>query len=765
MKLTFKMKVKTPIIIENFGKEIIIYSRDKNGNLIKKIDDRFYPYFYVEDKKGNYVSIDGKKLRRVFVNLPEKVKKVRKKYEKQGKEVYEADIKYSIRYTIDKFPTPWEKTPIRICYFDIEVQDSLDYINVPKPIVSITAYDNFDKKYYIFALGNSEKVYKIKDGYILEFDSEERMLEKFLSFISKKDPDLLLAWNIEYDINYLVNRMEKLGINYNRLSRLDKVVKIQNRIVKVYGRALVDLMFLYTKLKYQRERFESLEKVANEEDLGIKKLQRKEISKMSFWEIVAYNKRDVEIMVKLDKKLSIIDFWDELRRFVGLAWNDFVMFDYKISNKRLVDVYLLRLAKRKGIVLPTAKQHKRKPYEGALVLQPPIGIFKNVIVLDVKSMYPNIIRTYNLSPETLDSNGEILTPLGYKFKKEPIGLIPEACSELFELRKQYKKKMKEYLEQGNEEKVKEYDNKQTAVKIILNSLYGVMAYKNFRLFKQEIAETVTAFGRELLRHIINVVEFNGYKVLYSDTDSVFVKLPDDWPKEKCLEEAQRLIEIINNSFNEFARKWNVNKHYHEIELKFIFDRIAFFGVKKRYAGYYINEESVWKEGFEIKGLQIVRSDSAEITKEVLNKVLEKILVKGKSPENAIEYINQIMEEIKNEKIPIEKLVFKVSFDPNKKYKNKNIPFLRGLKLAKQLGLIDTLPSGKIVWIYIKHPLNDTIAVPEDKIDLIKDFVIDYPKCKDRWFGNIIDLLNKLKNSNTSNNLNKIIQKVEIKQKF
>ena len=734
-----------PIIVEYINNSIIVFTRKPSYELVKQVDTKFRPYFYVENPRGIYRTFDGKKATKIVVKKPSKFKELLTKFKEKGFETYEADISFTIRYSIDNYPAPWKKIPLRICYFDIEVEDCLDYINTPKPIVSITAYDNFDKKYYTFVLGKENKIYSIKDGYVLVFDKEESLLNKFLSFINKKDPDLLVAWNVEYDINYLINRMEKLGIDYNRLSRLNNVVKKDGKIIKVCGRAVIDLLKLYRKLKAKTLESYSLENVAIEEGLDIKKLPRMEMSKMDLWSLVAYNKRDVEIIVNLDKKLGIIDFWDELRRFIGLPWNDFVNFDFEISNKKIVDIYLLRLAKEKGIVLPTIKQHKRKPYQGALVLEPPVGVFKNVVVVDVKSMYPNIIRSYNLSPETLDPKGKIITPLGYRFRKDITGLIPEACSRLFSLRKQFKEEMKKYLKEGNEEKYKEFDNKQTAVKIILNSLYGVTAYKNFRLFKQEVAETVTAFGRELLKHIIRTIENQGYKVLYADTDSAFIKFPDDWTKEKCLEEANKLIDIINKSFNEFAKKWGIDKHYHEIELKFIFDRIAFFGVKKRYAGYYVNEEGEWKNGFEIKGLQIVRSDSAEITKEVLNNVLRMLLIENKTPKDALKYIQKVKEDIRHGKIPIEKLVFKQTFDANKKYKQKNTPVLRGLNLAKDLGIIDNYPTGKVVWIYVKYLSGDVLAVPEDKIDVLNNYSIDYLRCEFRWFGNIERLLTKLIN--------------------
>ena len=738
----------SPILIFNRGRILDIYSRDKSGNLIKVTEKNFYPYIYVEDEGGNIQTIDGKKVRRfVEFESPSNIPKWRSKYENEGKSVYEGDIIYVTRYAIDKYPAlpegePWGFVPFRYVFIDIEVKDSLDIDNTPEPIVCLTLYDNFTDYYYTFTLYDNISSFVGEDWAIYTFTNERKMLKYVIELIRKLDPDLILAWNIEYDINYFVNRSKKMGLDPNRLARGGGISQINGKVRKLYGRAIVDYKSLFERL-YSLKSY-ALENVAEELGLTLRKLKRKRISDMTAEEVVVYNKRDVEMLTLMEREIKVLKFWDEVRRIIGVPWNYLFDLEIGVSTKRIIDTYLLRLSRKNKVVLPTSStpfgNTEVKHYKGAYVLEPPAGVFENVVVMDVKSMYPNIIRTYNISYETLDPSGEIKSPLGHKFKKSPRGILPQFADQLFEVRQKYKKLMKEA---SSEREKLEYDLKQRAVKIILNAGYGVFGYEKFRLYKREVAESITAYGRELLQHIINVCVRSGYKVLYGDTDSVFVKFPDDMTPSAVLSEAEDLLNEINDSFNGFASKWGADKHFHEIELKMLFKRIAFFGVKKRYSGYYIWNEGEWTEGIEKKGIEAVRGDTANITKYALDRAFELILVDGKSVKEAVSFISDLKEKVIRGEVPLEDLVFKVSYDPNKEYKNTNIPHLRGFEFAKKLGMVEGDPGEKLAWLYIKGYECDTIAVPESKLELLSDFMIDYNKNFERYFGNIERLLKML----------------------
>lgn len=762
-----------PINIEYINNKIVYTTYDENKNKQIIEDKDFKPYFYVECNNGEFTSIFGEKAKKVEIKYYYKyIKDLREKY--KDKKTFEIDVEPALRYVLDKFNAPFSDSIFRYWMIDIEVNNSLDYINTPKEIISITIYDNFENTFYQFGLTSVKQgLYDKKmNRYILLFNDEKELLNRFLQLYKNKSPDVLIGWNIQYDINYLVNRMKKLGINYKELSQFGIVSFNKNNTVrKIYGLTLMDLMKLYRKLKSKSLESTSLENVAFSENLTIRKLPKPDFNKYNnineILKILEYNLNDVLIMIELDKKLNIINFFEMLRRIIGLAWNQFIdQNSYDVYNFKIVDTYVLRKAHEKGYILPSNNDktnNENESYEGALVLEPPVGILKNVIVLDVNSMYPNIIRTYNISPETLinsdknDNENVILSPLNYKFVKNKYGLITEIISELFELRKQYKELKKQYNPTSKE--YIEYDLKQLSIKIILNSFYGSLGYYKFRLYKKECAESITAFGRELLKFIISKLESRGYKVVYGDTDSVFVKLDDNLSIDEIINKSKEIEEYINKSFDEFAKKWNVDKHYHKIELKFIFKNILFSGAKKRYIGYYVYNEDGKNEGIEIKGFQLVRSDASDLQKEILNTILNMLLKENKSIDDALKYITIMKNKVLNNEIDVKKLFFKSSFSKEKEYKSI-VPHLVALHYAKKLNLIDEVVSGKVFWIYIYS--NDSINVNgklkhveelgiyDTQIDKLIEFMkthkikIDYKKVIERTFSNIEELLMKLK---------------------
>ena len=734
-----------PILVFNKGRYLFLYYR-QNGKLVKKVEREFYPYFYVEKENGSYNTIDGKKAKKVVVDHPKLVPEERKKYEENGKRVYEADIVYTWRYTIDNFGAladagkVWDNVPIRYCFIDLEAKDSLNYKNTPQPIVCFTLYDNYTRTYYTAALGEQPE-YKVKGNWkVAIFDSEEKLIDYVLTLIRKLDPDLILAWNVRYDINYLVNRALKLGIDINKLARDGDVIVIDKEVKKIFGRLVIDYKELFAEL-IKLDSY-SLENVAKELGLSTQKIKKFRISDMTLDELLLYNKTDVQILVEIEKNYRILRFWDEVRRVLGLAWNDFYRTDVGLSNKRIIDTYLLRLAKKRGIVLPTTPDiEKYESYRGGRVLEPSTGIFENVVVFDVKSTYPNIIRTYNISFETLSEDGEILTPLTHRFKKHPRGILAELADQLIELRNYYKKKMKE-TDNPIEKQV--YDMRQQAIKVILNSAYGVFGCQYFRLYRKEVAESITAYARELLSFIIEKAVSLGYKVIYGDTDSIFIMFGKDMGVKQIYEEANELLNKLNESLSEFARKWNVDKHYHELEFKTIFKRVIFYGDKKAYVGYHVWNEGEWSEGIIKKGGIGVKSDSARITRKVYDEMFRMLLVEGKSVKEVKKYVEEIKEKIIRGEIPIEDLVFRRSFDPDRDYKNKEgQKQIKGLQNAIRLGLVDNVVGEKIAYIYVADKSIEVIGVPESKVELLKQFPLDYKRNMSLWFGKIDEILNSL----------------------
>jgi DNA polymerase I len=246
-----------------------------------------------------------------------------------------------------------------------------------------------------------------------------------------------------------------------------------------------------------------------------------------------------------------------------------------------------------------------------------------VVVLDLKSLYPMAMMTINASPETKDPNGELKAPNGIRFRKQPDGLTRTIIAELLKERDE-KKALRNTFPFGSPQYVL-YDMQQNVLKVIMNTYYGVSGYPRFRLFDREIGSAATSVGRAIIEHTRRVIEEQGYKVIYGDTDSCMVQLPP-LDREKTIELARLIEKRLNESYSEFAKKeLNADTHFFSIKFEKIYARFFQAGKKKRYAG-----SLVWKEGKDVKetdivGFEIKRSDTPQITKIVQMKVMEMIL--------------------------------------------------------------------------------------------------------------------------------------------
>jgi DNA polymerase I len=333
--------------------------------------------------------------------------------------------------------------------------------------------------------------------------------------------------------------------------------------------------------------------------------------------LVEYNFKDVELCVKINRKDNIIEFYREIARYVGCP------LDKTMNSSSVVDVFVLRKAFGK-YVLPSKGFANAEEFEGATVFEPSRGIRENVVVLDLKSLYPMAMMTINASPETKDPNGELRAPNGIRFRKHPDGLTRTIISELLKERDE-KKALRNTFGFGSPQYVL-YDMQQNVLKVIMNTYYGVSGYPRFRLFDREIGSAATSVGRAIIEHTRRVIEQQGYKVIYGDTDSCMVQLSKDFDREQTIATARAIEATLNASYKDFAKnELNADVHFFSIKFEKIYARFFQAGKKKRYAG-----SLVWKEGKDVRetdivGFEIRRSDTPQITKVVQQKVMEQIL--------------------------------------------------------------------------------------------------------------------------------------------
>lgn len=618
------------INIEASGSDIITWSRDSEDKfkVIKKKVADFKPYFYVPDESGNYISCFGEKVKKVFTRLPGDVPKERTMYDRH----FEADILYCHRFMVDTSEGELKKQEIRVCFLDIETESGEnakqkfpDVDNPENKILSICVYDSFTEKYKIFCL--SEEI-EFEECEIEFFLDEKEMLKSFCKYIKKNDFDLLSGYNCDkFDLYYIINRMKKLYLNMTILSR-DNVKSYIDDYghIKIWGRNTYDIYFGLRDLKPGERPSWKLGDVSQDE-LGYGKTDY-DGELWELWEkdrkkFLSYNKNDVKLCVDLDKKFSMIDFHDEIRRISKVTWDN--VFTIYMVN----DCLLLQYCKDR-YVLPSIPKRKKESYSGAYTEVFDTGVFDDVIVMDFKSLYPTVMLLYNVSFETV-SNKFTDIPIGNNvyFKKDKLGIIPELLYDLYKKRMNYRDLM--IKNKKNNDLYNIYKVKQNAYKILMNSRYGEFGFVRSRIYNLKCADSITFMARKIIKKTVEISEKLGLKVLYCHTDSIYFVFDDDKKRDK--KELEKSGKELSKKIEREVRKiLPENDLVSDITLDLEFESIcpsAFFNkkVKARNAKLIIYEDNHFleKEKLKITGFQSIRSDTPRLIQDLLNEVFVMIL--------------------------------------------------------------------------------------------------------------------------------------------
>lgn len=528
---------------------------------------------------------------------------------------------------------------------------------------------------------------QISPRIIHQFSCEKLMLLDFISYMAYYKPDMTIEWSNKssFDIINLVERMKKGNINYKQLSPIRRVSS--ENYVDISAIETTNMLHYYKRHHIGELHSFALDIVCKKE-FGMGKLYKiddfDEEHENNLVKLLDYNICDVELMVNLDAHTKLFDNIQYIIDGIGCEFEDYM------SNVSIVRHYLLKKAIDYGVVLDTWKyesivsftgyneelfkssdftlieyrkefnrgllrinkrfrrkeDEKRFIYEtnkkwnniylftikGAYVVEPKSGLYDDIELYDYKSMYPTIIIEYNMSPETLvryeDKNKykpEDLHDIGngVYFLKQHIkkGFLPKCLEELFSLRYDVKSKLKGLDEHSREYKI--LDGQQEGIKYLINSFYGVM-----KLVCIWIAESTTFKGQEWIKWTIKKSEEVGCKVVYGDTDSIYI-VKENYNKDIKLE--QLLM-------NEFKKEFGMSV---ELEHEGDFPQ-ALFLTKKRYV---LKKQD---GNYKFKGIEIVRSNESEFNKE-LQKVCIDMLFNKKDKNDIIKYIQTEIKDIINKK--------------------------------------------------------------------------------------------------------------------
>ena len=693
---------------------------EKEGGIIHCWDDRkgyftskYRNYAYVKDGNGSYESIHGERLKKI--NFWKK---------EDNLQLFESDVNEMTRFLIDNYGDSDEVSDGHVTLtFDIEVEMNSglpDVMEAENTMTSVAFHDSATNDYHVYVLSEGEEIDKtIKGAKVRSFRSEADMLVAFVNAWEEISPTIITGWNIDFfDVTYLYNRLKRvLGTKQaNRLSPIGKVHwnKYRKRYL-IAGVSALDYIALFKNFNYTEYPNYRLDTIARmtlgrgkiEYEGNLDQLFRDDIEKFC-----EYNLVDVELVVDMDKKLQFID----LARAICHAGHVFYE-DFLFSSKYLEGA-ILTFLRRGGRVAPNKPQRKFKnddgtegegKFVGAYVKQPQPGLYKWVYDLDLTSLYPSIIMSINISPETKigkvegytaeshmksqmesyvieDDKGKRYPPMdkvkfedftkkmdlsiasnGVLYTQDKVGIIPEILNVWFDQRVEYKDQMKKFGQAGNDEKYKFFAQRQLVQKIMLNSLYGVLGLPSFRFYDVDNAEAVTLTGQTVIKttemianqyYSKTIGEEKDYNI-YVDTDSVFYEAAplvkarnpnidvtsDEQMIPAILEVAQEVESHINKVYDSMALKM-FNINSHRFDIKQ--ETIAkggFWVSKKRYAQWIINDNTVDCDKLDVKGLDVKRSSFPTYFKEVMSTVLMDIL-KDENKDKIDEYILRKKDEMK-----------------------------------------------------------------------------------------------------------------------
>jgi DNA polymerase-2 len=503
--------------------------------------------------------------------------------------------------------------PLKLLSFDIETDD------LDGPVLSIAATVAGVERVFLHGEAPDEPV-------VQACGDEAAVIAAFVDFVRVQDPDLLVGWNVvEFDLLRLCTRARALGVELNLgrdRSRAEVLVPKdadQVHIARIAGRVVLDGIATLRSASFAAESF-SLEDIA-QQVLGRGKLihgdedRLAEIRRLYATDrgaLARYNLEDCRLVAEIFEKLGLVGFVVERQRLTGLA------LDRQGGSVAALDnLYLPRLH-RLGHVAPTiADLDDVDASPGGYVLESRPGLYRNVLVFDFKSLYPSIIRTFKVDPLGLAQPGDdaIEGFDGARFSRER-HILPELIAGLWQAR--------------DEAKARRDATRSQAIKILMNSFYGVLGSPGCRFYSPKLASSITRRGHQIILTTRDLIETCGLGVLYGDTDSLFVWLDESLDEAQCRARGQELAAEINAMWRQKLREtYALDSH---LEVQFERHFLRFFmptmrgserGSKKRYAG--TVRAASGEVELVVRGLEAVRTDWTPLARRFQRELLLKVL--------------------------------------------------------------------------------------------------------------------------------------------
>jgi DNA polymerase I len=705
---------------------IHLYGRTQDGKSVAVKYVGFEPYFYFieptskesldsivymlgEDDRVRRVEStiellykgEMKKCRKVVATFPWLVPDVRKRIMEAGTVVLAADIPFHFRFMYDmklgscirvtgeEFQDDRYKTDVAV---KADKPDQLENIKDFHPELTILSFDveTSLKEPKIYCLCCVVKKGKELDSRQFEGDGDEKkMIQDFARFIEESDPDVITGYNIDgFDIPQILDRAKALGMPAPQWGRYPgELSQYNNRFWWTEGRIIIDAWWAVKKiLKPKQETLNAVSKqLLGEEKRDVDPKKMDDEWKGDRAKVMKYCEWDSQLALMVLEKVAI------LQRSMDLATVSMLPLDDVVSGttSQFVDSILIREADKEHVAVPMTMRsgEEVEAIEGGYVHEMQPGLYHWVMTLDFRSMYPSMIISKNICFTTLSPDGTIVSPTGAKFLDRSVreGLLPRILTRLMEERAATKRAMKEAKLPEEKEY---YNGLQEAIKILMNSFYGVLASAFYRFTDPKIGASITSFAREATKDLIKKLEAEGLKVIYSDTDSVFFLSPS-----QDLDKSVKLGQDIAERFSSGGMV---------LEFEKIMEPFFSHGMKKRYVG-----RMVWpRQELVVRGYEMRRTDSFDLQSELLSQVFEKVL--DGDNQGVVTLVRNTIDDLMNGKIDPSELVISRSVREESQYKaGGNMINVRVFKELKKLGY-EVVPGMKVSWV-----VTDSKASPQN----------------------------------------------------
>jgi len=552
--------------------------------------------YYIPDKSGSsdikdiYGNPVIKKTAKSFNEI--------KEFKKTGVKCCETDISPTTKFLQSYYKDQDLKVDmnnINICTLDIEIS-SLEFPDpqyAKYPIDLVTMH--FSQSNRTVTLGLKE--YTGSSSVVKEYywiPDEKKLIETMIDIFRKEKVDIITGWYVEtFDCHYIVNRSNILHIEsnfspLNKVSIREKEVAGQTTFsVKFDGITILDYMELYKKYTFESQETYTLQAISKLE-IGEGKNDYEgvinDLSDRDWNGYVEYNVQDVLLVTKLErgnpdaKETKYRSGLKFIELAITMAYEARISFDDIFSQMAVLTGYILRYLHSENLVLPDKVYKVKDKLPGAYVFAK-TGKFKNVISFDVESMYPSLIRSFNIGPDTIivDPTEEekkicYSTPLseyktwdmadgssihigGIYYRKDKISVLNKIVSKIFLERKEFKNQKNKAKKEGRSDLVEYYDKQQMIRKILINSMYGVLGNEHFHLFNLNCATTITLGAQHLIKYLSQTT--NDYFKNYFYLDTNYFPITDE--SNKLQEDLISLIDTDSNffCFDELINKLNL----------------------------------------------------------------------------------------------------------------------------------------------------------------------------------------------------------------